>query len=479
MYVVLLGLLCGIAAAVIILLVVCLCHRCGLLDSCIRSTKPDSDYPIIGFPSPDALSGRTEYVQPSFTDDGDLDPRPGRRAPPPVAAAEIPGSAVDAAVLRERLARLAYDSGDESPMPLGQLDFSVGYDSDAMALAGVVMGATQLPIVRGRAPTTFVHVTLLPGQHYRYKTSTKREETNPRFDEAFRFGVVDLDELIGSGLLQFRLYHSDWLRKEELIGWYDVNLGDYGKARLCSGVRESCPLNSPAILRKVSSLSSQSSYSETPLSGGSAPHSARIVGETPEMLRRQLGFVSIEKSIDSHHHSDGTLSESDLSEGHFQASPKRSSQRRSRKISARMGGGMIQLSISYSEENARLLVIVLKAKDLPMRKGGQAPDVFARLHLYSNLDRRKHSKKSTSVKKTNPDPVFNESFSLHCATSDLDHVTLVVSVMDRDSSGESVLLGRVNLGVEASGEREARHWLDVVSQETAGRNITAWHALKK
>ena len=246
MYVVLLGLLCGIAAAVIILLVVCLCHRCGLLDSCIRSTKPDSDYPIIGFPSPDALSGRTEYVQPSFTDDGDLDPRPGRRAPPPVA--EIPGSAVDAAVLRERLARLAYDSGDESPMPLGQLDFSVGYDSDAMALAGVVMGATQLPIVRGRAPTTFVHVTLLPGQHYRYKTSTKREETNPRFDEAFRFGVVDLDELIGSGLLQFRLYHSDWLRKEELIGWYDVNLGDYGKARLCSGVRESCPLNSPAIL---------------------------------------------------------------------------------------------------------------------------------------------------------------------------------------------------------------------------------------
>ena len=83
------------------------------------------------------------------------------------------------------------------------------------------------------------------------------------------------------------------------------------------------------------------------------------------------------------------------------------------------------------------------------------------------------------MKKTNPDPVFNESFSLHCATSDLDHVTLVVSVMDRDSSGESVLLGRVNLGVEASGEREARHWLDVVSQETAGRNITAWHALKK
>eukprot|EP00118_Oscarella_pearsei_P025655 m.308547 g.308547 ORF g.308547 m.308547 type:complete len:484 (+) comp44198_c0_seq1:104-1555(+) len=483
MYVILLGILCGVTSAVVILVTVCLCHRYGFSE-CLATRKSAPDYPVITFPMPDTIdmTGRKHYVQPRFTNGGDLllDPRHASSTPGPV----------DATALRDRLAELASDS-ESAAMRLGRLEFSLSYDSDDMELDGVVVGASQLAVVRGRAPTTCVQVTLLPGQHYQYRTASVRENVSPRFGERFRFGVVDLDELAASGLLQFRVYHSDWLKKEELIGWIDVPLAEIGKRRLAGGeVRENRPLRAASDLVSVRSglsYSSQSSRSGTPImsSSMSLPYLAQSSLDAVDP-KRQLLSIQKSSSMERQRHSDGgTLSDSELSDGHqtVRRRPKRRSVPRRTSRHSKTGGGMIQLSVSYSEENGRLLVIVLKAKDLPMRKGDIPPDVYIKMHLLSSLDKRKVSKKRTTLKRSNPDPIFNESFSLHCPVELVDHVSLVVSVMDHPGSGSgskaSTLIGQIVLGTDASGEREARHWLDTFSHETAGRNITAWHTLKK
>lgn len=483
--VVLVGILCGCFTAGTLLVVLCLCCRSGVFRRCFGSHSVDKAVsPVVVLPDLRFTGSKKEYVQPRF-EEGSLCVTPHPAVDVDNEEDSLDGKrkrriGVDPDELRGRL------DGITSPVSSGLLDFDLYYNNETEKLCGVIVQARELPMLRDRLPNTFVQVELSPGQGYVQRTPMMYESSNPRYDESFQFGPVHLDELLSQGQLHFRVYHSDYFRKEECLAWVDVPMSDFlfddlaeGELHVCRALIKS-ETQTRLRLHQTSSMS-RSSSAETPNTGTSKSkrgHQSPL-HKSPLRHRCQSPQIYLTSTtgmrvmLEAEHVKRGAFSDSEIFTGSSRADPPMP-------WSAHAGSpGMLQLSLLYNRELGRLVVIILKAKDLQLRLNGEPPDVSVRLHVYNDIEQRKHSKKRTVIQRRTTDPVFNASFNLSLPDMALAHSQLVLSVVDVYGTGRLgvQVIGQLVLGREVSGERECKHWLDATSQDGGGRQVTMWHSL--
>ncbi|XP_026466139.1 extended synaptotagmin-2 isoform X2 [Ctenocephalides felis] len=124
--------------------------------------------------------------------------------------------------------------------------------------------------------------------------------------------------------------------------------------------------------------------------------------------------------------------------------------------------GRIQLTLRYSVQRQRLVVIVHKIMHIPLKDPSNIPDPYVKLYLLPS--RSKDSKRKTAVIKDNCNPVFDESFEYIISQGELSTTQLEVTVATQKGflSGGSPVIGQVILDLNDYDLSQAStHWLDL------------------
>ncbi|KAG8234696.1 hypothetical protein J437_LFUL015350, partial [Ladona fulva] len=134
------------------------------------------------------------------------------------------------------------------------------------------------------------------------------------------------------------------------------------------------------------------------------------------------------------------------------------------------GLGRIQLTLRYSTQRQRFIVVVHKVVNLPIHDPNNIPDPYVKLYLLP--ERSKDSKRKTETMKDNCNPIYDETFDYVISLGELNSRQLEVSVVTKKGffSSESPIIGQVviNLG-ELSLTQPVTLWLDL--QKEAKREI--------
>lgn len=96
------------------------------------------------------------------------------------------------------------------------------------------------------------------------------------------------------------------------------------------------------------------------------------------------------------------------------------------------GAGKLQLTLRYSAQRSRMVVVVHRAVNLPHKEGEDLPDPYVKLQLLP--DRSKENKRKTQVCRNTCNPVFDESMEYEAQMSDLEGSTLQVLVNSKSGS---------------------------------------------
>ncbi|XP_040458265.1 synaptotagmin-13 [Falco naumanni] len=138
------------------------------------------------------------------------------------------------------------------------------------------------------------------------------------------------------------------------------------------------------------------------------------------------------------------------------------------------GHGEVLLSISYLPAANRLLVVIIKAKNLHSKqlKDLLGNDVSVKVTLrHQSL---KLKKKQTKHAKHKINPVWNEMIMFE-VPHDLLHASSVeLEMLSQDSTGQSHVLGKCSLGLHVTGT-ERNHWEEMLRNPR--RQIAMWHQL--
>lgn len=105
------------------------------------------------------------------------------------------------------------------------------------------------------------------------------------------------------------------------------------------------------------------------------------------------------------------------------------------------GLGRIQLTIAFSVQRQRLLVIVHKISNIPQKDPSNIPDPYVKLYLLPG--RSKESKRKTNVVKDNCDPVFDATFEYIISNAELVNSELEVTVCTQKGFFGSPVIGMV------------------------------------
>ncbi|XP_030640793.1 synaptotagmin-12 [Chanos chanos] len=136
--------------------------------------------------------------------------------------------------------------------------------------------------------------------------------------------------------------------------------------------------------------------------------------------------------------------------------------------------GEILLSLSYLPTAERLTVVVAKAKNLVWTNGKTTADPFVKVYLLQ--DGRKISKKKTSIKRDDTNPIFNEAMIFSVPAIVLQDLSLRVTVAECTDDGRGENLGHVIIGPEASG-MGITHWNQMLA--TLRKPVSMWHPLRR
>uniref|UniRef100_A0A182PKG6 Uncharacterized protein n=1 Tax=Anopheles epiroticus TaxID=199890 RepID=A0A182PKG6_9DIPT len=126
------------------------------------------------------------------------------------------------------------------------------------------------------------------------------------------------------------------------------------------------------------------------------------------------------------------------------------------------GLGRIQLTVAYSVQRQRLLVIVHKINNIPLKDPSNIPDPYVKLYLLPG--RSKESKRKTNVVKDNCDPVFDTTFEYIISNAELVNSELEVTVCTQKGFFGSPVIGMQKLSLNDP---------DIAS----GQGIKAWYDL--
>jgi len=104
----------------------------------------------------------------------------------------------------------------------------------------------------------------------------------------------------------------------------------------------------------------------------------------------------------------------------------------------------IQLTLRFSSQRQKLIIVVHKAKQLPFADNPDLPDPYVKLYLLP--DRAANSKRKTDVVKDSTNPVFDETFEYTVAPVDLSSRELEVSIINRKGLfARSPLMGQCQI----------------------------------
>ncbi|XP_068595876.1 synaptotagmin-12 [Brachionichthys hirsutus] len=136
--------------------------------------------------------------------------------------------------------------------------------------------------------------------------------------------------------------------------------------------------------------------------------------------------------------------------------------------------GEILLSLSYLPTAERLTVVVAKCKNLMWTNGKTTADPFVKVYLLQ--DGRKISKKKTSTKRDDTNPIFNEAMIFSVPSVVLQELSLRVTVAETTDDSRGDNLGHVIIGPEASG-MGITHWNQMLA--TLRKPVSMWHPLRR
>ncbi|KFP91308.1 Synaptotagmin-13 [Apaloderma vittatum] len=138
------------------------------------------------------------------------------------------------------------------------------------------------------------------------------------------------------------------------------------------------------------------------------------------------------------------------------------------------GHGEVLLSISYLPAANRLLVVIIKAKNLHSKqlKDLLGNDVSVKVTLrHQSL---KLKKKQTKRAKHKINPVWNEMIMFEVPHELLRASSVELEMLSQDDAGQSHVLGKCSLGLHGAGT-ERNHWEEMLRNPR--RQIAMWHQL--
>ncbi|NXJ76639.1 SYT13 protein, partial [Trogon melanurus] len=138
------------------------------------------------------------------------------------------------------------------------------------------------------------------------------------------------------------------------------------------------------------------------------------------------------------------------------------------------GHGEVLLSISYLPAANRLLVVIIKAKNLHSKqlKDLLGNDVSVKVTLrHQSL---KLKKKQTKRAKHKINPVWNEMIMFEVPHELLRASSVELEMLSQDDAGQSHVLGKCSLGLHVTGT-ERNHWEEMLRNPR--RQIAMWHQL--
>ncbi|KAM9278340.1 synaptotagmin-13 isoform 2-T2 [Morus bassanus] len=138
------------------------------------------------------------------------------------------------------------------------------------------------------------------------------------------------------------------------------------------------------------------------------------------------------------------------------------------------GHGEVLLSISYLPAANRLLVVIIKAKNLHSKqlKDLLGNDVSVKVTLsHQSL---KLKKKQTKRAKHKINPVWNEMIMFEVPHELLRASSVELEMLSQDGAGQSHVLGKCSLGLHDTG-MERNHWEEMLRNPR--RQIAMWHQL--
>jgi hypothetical protein len=99
--------------------------------------------------------------------------------------------------------------------------------------------------------------------------------------------------------------------------------------------------------------------------------------------------------------------------------------------------GAINMTVQYSMQRQRLIIIIHKIKSIPLKDPSNIPDPYVKLYLLPG--RSKESKRRTAVVKDNCNPVFDATFEYLISVAELNSSQLEVTVCTDKLIGSPIL----------------------------------------
>ncbi|XP_051507734.1 synaptotagmin-16-like [Myxocyprinus asiaticus] len=138
------------------------------------------------------------------------------------------------------------------------------------------------------------------------------------------------------------------------------------------------------------------------------------------------------------------------------------------------GNPELLLGLSYNATTGRLSVEIIKGSHFRNFALNRPPDTFGKLTMLNSMG-QEISRCKTSIRRSQPNPVFKETFVFQVALFQLSDVTLMVSIYNRRNMKRREMIGWVALGQNSSGKEELLHWQDM--KESGNQQVCRWHTL--
>ncbi|XP_072128019.1 synaptotagmin-C [Mobula birostris] len=134
--------------------------------------------------------------------------------------------------------------------------------------------------------------------------------------------------------------------------------------------------------------------------------------------------------------------------------------------------GEINFSLCYLPTAGRLTITIIKATNLKAMDLTGFSDPYVKASLI--CEGRRLKKRKTSIKKNTLNPVYNEALVFDIPNENMDHVNVIIAVMDYDCIGHNEVIGMCRVGNAADGPGR-EHWNEMLVNPR--KPIEQWHQL--
>ncbi|XP_074640092.1 synaptotagmin-12-like [Tubulanus polymorphus] len=134
--------------------------------------------------------------------------------------------------------------------------------------------------------------------------------------------------------------------------------------------------------------------------------------------------------------------------------------------------GELMFSLSYLPTAERLTVVVVKGRNFKWTEMKRCGDSMVKVFLLQNG--RKISKKRTSLKRDEANPVFNEAMIFSVPPNALQTVQLRFTIAEQIPDGRTPSVGHVIVGASTAGT-ELSHWNQMMT--SLRKPVSMWHNL--